>query len=161
MASYARVVRHTISAVALVMSLYHLWVAFVGPPNALVLRSVHVGFALTLAFLATPWRKRTEASLPSVWEWALIAFAIAATAYPVVWIEYFLTGVARQAEDAVNRASRINGLLDRWRSSFAGLPSAMELVNLLGENPYWTVSGVARRLGIMKEMPTVIQGGLH
>jgi len=91
MASYARIVRHTISAVALVMALYHLWVAFVGPPNALVLRSVHVGFALTLAFLATPWRKRTEASLPSAWDWALIACAVAATAYPVLWLEYFLT----------------------------------------------------------------------
>ncbi len=64
------------------------------------------------------------------------------------WIEYFLTGVARQAEDAVSRAFRINGLLDEWRSSFAGLPSAMDLVNLLGENPYWTISGVARRLEI-------------
>jgi Fic family protein len=66
------------------------------------------------------------------------------------WIEYFLTGVARQAEDAVSRASRINGLLDQWRSSFAGSPSrtAMDLVSLLGENPYWTVPGVARRLEI-------------
>jgi len=64
------------------------------------------------------------------------------------WIEYFLTGVARQAEDAVSRASRINGLLDQWRSSFAGLPSTVDLVNLLGENPYWTISGLARRLEI-------------
>src|SRR5688572_32701231 len=45
---------------ALGMALYHLWIAFVGPPNALVLRSVHVGFALTLAFLAIPWRKGAE-----------------------------------------------------------------------------------------------------
>lgn len=66
------------------------------------------------------------------------------------WIEYFLNGVARQAEDALSRASRINGLLDQWRSEIAGLPSrsALDLVSLLGENPYWTVSGVARRLGI-------------
>ncbi|MEA2563534.1 MAG: hypothetical protein QOH06_5038 [Acidobacteriota bacterium] len=64
------------------------------------------------------------------------------------WIEYFLTGVARQAEDAVSRASRINGLLDQWRSSFAGLPSTVDLVNLLGENPYWTISGLARRLEV-------------
>jgi Fic family protein len=66
------------------------------------------------------------------------------------WIEYFLNGVARQAEDAVSRASRINGLLDQWRSSFAGGPSraAEDLVSLLGENPYWTVPGVARRLKV-------------
>ena len=61
MTSYAQIVRLTISAVALVMALYHLWVAFVGPPNALVLRSVHVGFALTLAFLATPLAQERRA----------------------------------------------------------------------------------------------------
>jgi len=66
------------------------------------------------------------------------------------WIEYFLNGVARQSEDAVSRAARINGLLDRWRSSFAGAPSraTVDLVNLLGENPYWTVPGVAKRLEV-------------
>jgi TRAP transporter 4TM/12TM fusion protein len=90
MASYAQIVRLTISAVALVMALYHLWVAFVGPPNALVLRSVHVGFALTLAFLATRWRKSGEPAEPSPWDWALIALAVAATAYPVLWVDYFL-----------------------------------------------------------------------
>ena len=44
------VIRSVTTGVALAMAAYHLWVAFVGPPNALVLRSVHVGFALTLAF---------------------------------------------------------------------------------------------------------------
>ena len=51
---YASLVRRLVAAVALVMALYHLWVAFVGPPNALVLRSVHIGFALTLAFSLCP-----------------------------------------------------------------------------------------------------------
>lgn len=66
------------------------------------------------------------------------------------WIEYFLNGVARQSEDAVSRAARINGLLDGWRTAFADAPSraAAELVDLLGENPFWTVPGVARRLGV-------------
>jgi TRAP-type uncharacterized transport system fused permease subunit len=73
------------------MALYHLWIAFFGPPNALVLRSVHVGFALTLAFLSLPLRKSGERSVPAPWEWALIAFAVAATVYPVLWIKYFLT----------------------------------------------------------------------
>lgn len=65
------------------------------------------------------------------------------------WIEYFLNGIARQSEDAVSRAFRINGLLDQWRSSLTGASrSALDLVRLLGENPYWTVRGVARRLEI-------------
>ena len=47
---------------ALAMACNHLWVAFVGPRNALVLRSVHVGFALTLAFLTVPASRKGSAS---------------------------------------------------------------------------------------------------
>lgn len=66
------------------------------------------------------------------------------------WIEYFLNGIARQAEDALGRAGRINGLLDQWRQAVAGSPSRVPvtLVDLLAENPYWTIRGVARRLGV-------------
>jgi Fic family protein len=66
------------------------------------------------------------------------------------WIVYFLTGVARQSEDALSRAERINSLLDRWRRAMAGSSSATPLivVDLLGENPYWTLPGVAQRLGV-------------
>jgi TRAP transporter 4TM/12TM fusion protein len=86
-----RAVRVAISAVALAMSCYHLYVAFFGPPNALVLRSVHVGFALTLAFLALPARAGQPAERPGPFELVLIAVAIAATAHPVLNIDYFLT----------------------------------------------------------------------
>jgi cell filamentation protein, protein adenylyltransferase len=64
------------------------------------------------------------------------------------WIEYFLNGVARQTEDVLSRASRINALLDQWRLAVAGSSTASELVALLGENPYWTVSGVSTRLSV-------------
>jgi Fic family protein len=66
------------------------------------------------------------------------------------WIEYFLNGVARQSEDVLSRAARINALLDSWRLAMAGASSATpaEVVGLLGENPYWTISGVAKRLGV-------------
>ncbi|HEX6110951.1 MAG TPA: TRAP transporter fused permease subunit [Geminicoccaceae bacterium] len=91
MTSYARAVRLTIAAVALVMAVYHLWVAFVGPPNALVLRSVHVGFALTLAFLTIPGRRQAEPERPGPWDLALIVLAIAAAAYPILFLDYFMT----------------------------------------------------------------------
>lgn len=66
------------------------------------------------------------------------------------WIEYFLNGVARQSEDVLSRASRINNLLDQWRLAVAGAasPTPADLVMLLGENPFWTVSGAAQRLGV-------------
>lgn len=66
------------------------------------------------------------------------------------WIEYFLRGVALQSDDAVSRASRINRLLDEWRAlAEASSRTAGDLVGLFGENPYWTVSGAAQRLGVV------------
>ena len=68
----------------------------------------------------------------------------------MAWIGYFLNGVARQGEDALNRAERINKLLEKWRIAVAGsspkVPAA--LVDRLAENPYCTVKRVAERLGV-------------
>lgn len=66
------------------------------------------------------------------------------------WLEYFLNGAARQAEDAIGRAERINALLDRWHRAAAGSSSKVPgaLVDLLAENPYCTVKRVAERLGV-------------
>src|SRR5216684_8929889 len=52
------------------------------------------------------------------------------------WLEYFLHGVARQSEDALGRAGRINALLSRWKLAAAGTSSnvPMTLVDLLAEN---------------------------
>ena len=91
--SYVRIVRHAIAAVALAMACYHLWVAFVGPPNALVLRSVHVGFALTLAFLTLPLTRQGEHEHPRPWDLALIVVALAASAYPVFFLDYLMTRI--------------------------------------------------------------------
>jgi Fic family protein len=66
------------------------------------------------------------------------------------WLEYFLNGVARMSEDALGRAERINALLAGWRQAVAGTPSKApsQLVELLAENPYWTINKVADRLGV-------------
>lgn len=66
------------------------------------------------------------------------------------WLEYFFNGVARQAEDALGRAQAINERLAQWRGTVAGAGSKVpaSLVDLLAENPYWTVNGVAERLEV-------------
>jgi Fic family protein len=66
------------------------------------------------------------------------------------WLLYFLRGVTRQAEDAVRRAEQINGLLAGWRSLAAQSTSraAPGLVDLLAENPFWTVKRAAKRLDV-------------
>jgi Fic family protein len=66
------------------------------------------------------------------------------------WIEYFLNGVARQSEDALSRAERINGQLARWREDFGGGGSkvALRLIDLIGANPFLTPRETERRLGV-------------
>jgi Fic family protein len=66
------------------------------------------------------------------------------------WLEYFLLGVARIAEDALHRATRINRLLADWQKNVSGASSKnpMRVVELLGNNPFITVGGVAERLAI-------------
>ena len=66
------------------------------------------------------------------------------------WLEYFLNGVARMSADALRRAERINGLLTQWRGEVAGSPSktVSMLVDLLAENPFWTIKRAAQRLEV-------------
>jgi Fic family protein len=65
------------------------------------------------------------------------------------WLEYFLLGVARMSEDALNRATRINQLLARWQKKMSGESSSnpLRVVELLGANPFITTNGVAEKLG--------------
>jgi len=57
------------------------------------------------------------------------------------WIVYFLNGVARQAEDALSRASRINILLDNWHKETTLFSSSLpsQLIDKLATNPYITI----------------------
>ncbi len=66
------------------------------------------------------------------------------------WLQYFLNGVARQAEDALGRAERINGHLAEWRVAVAGTSSRvpLALVDQLAANPFLTIKGAARRLDV-------------
>jgi Fic family protein len=66
------------------------------------------------------------------------------------WLEYFLLGVGRMSEDALNRAMRINGLLAEWQTKVSGelTSNPLRVVELLGANPFITMSGAADKLGI-------------
>lgn len=66
------------------------------------------------------------------------------------WLQYFLNGVARQAEDALGRATRIVELLTRWRKSVAGssTKNAVLLLDVVAENPFLTIRTAAKRLGV-------------
>ena len=66
------------------------------------------------------------------------------------WLEYFLLGVARMSEDALSRATRINGLLAEWQRKVSGESSSnpLRVIELLGANPFITTKGVADKLAI-------------
>ena len=66
------------------------------------------------------------------------------------WLQYFLNGVARQSEDALGRAERINRHLAQWRVAVSGTPSKvpLALVDQLAANPFLTVKGAAKRFGV-------------
>ena len=64
------------------------------------------------------------------------------------WLEYFLQGVARMSEDALNRATRINNLLAEWRGKLAGRSTTtpIRVLDLLAANPFLTITGAASQL---------------
>jgi Fic family protein len=66
------------------------------------------------------------------------------------WLSYFLAGVAQQAADALRRSEQINILLDQCRRQLAGtsLKTGTALVELLAENPYWSIKRIAERLQV-------------
>jgi len=66
------------------------------------------------------------------------------------WLEYFLNGIARQSEDALGRAERINQKLSEWRHAVAGTSSKilLSIIDMLGANPYLTIKKVAEQLKV-------------
>jgi Fic family protein len=64
------------------------------------------------------------------------------------WLEYFLLGIARMSEDALNRATRINDLLAEWRTTLAGNSTStpLRVLDLLAANPFLTLTGAANQL---------------
>jgi Fic family protein len=66
------------------------------------------------------------------------------------WLHYFFRGVTGQAEDALGRIQRIDALVVRWREQLASLSSKLPWLALdrFTENPFWTVNGLAARLGV-------------
>jgi TRAP transporter 4TM/12TM fusion protein len=83
----AVVSRRLITTIAVAMSMFHLGVAFVGPPDAYVMRGAHLTFALVMAFLIMPGRNGTGEQV----QWfdvLLVLAAVAATLYPSMNLDY-------------------------------------------------------------------------
>lgn len=65
------------------------------------------------------------------------------------WLNFFLTGIAGQAADAVNRAEDLADLREQYRLKLQGSRSrAIEVADLLLANPIMTVRAVQDRLDV-------------
>ena len=66
------------------------------------------------------------------------------------WLDYFLVGVAAQADDAIARIRRIERLLSGWKLDLAPERSRVpeRALDLFSENPFWTVGALAERLEV-------------
>ena len=82
-----RLARRLTTAIAVAMSVFHLYVAFVGPPDAYVMRGSHLAFALVLAFLIMPGRSG-RAERVGMWDVVLLLAALAAALYPSANLTY-------------------------------------------------------------------------
>jgi TRAP transporter 4TM/12TM fusion protein len=70
----SRAVAAIVTLVAVAMSLFHMYVAAFGPPEAVIFRGTHLLFALTLVYLLYPLRP----GAPMVWRVADLVLAAAA-----------------------------------------------------------------------------------
>ncbi len=76
--------------VGIFMCIFHLHVAWTGTSDALILRSVHLGFALVLAFLMFPTLLQEKKKTSLLINFALISCSIAVTGYVILEYEYFI-----------------------------------------------------------------------
>jgi TRAP transporter 4TM/12TM fusion protein len=84
----ARALRVVVLVIAVAMSLYHMWVAGFGPPEAVIFRGTHLLFALTLVFLLFPLRPGGGA-LGRVADMALLLLGWAAVLHIFINYEVF------------------------------------------------------------------------
>jgi len=87
LAPATRVMAWTVALIAIVMSLYHMYVTATGQPEALVFRGTHLVFALVLVFLLYPLRPGRGAGWRAL-DIALILPSVAIVAYIFLNYEY-------------------------------------------------------------------------
>ncbi len=83
------IVKRLLTLIGVSMSVFQLYVGFMGPPQAYVMRGIHLAFAIALAFLMFPgFRRRERVSLLDM---VLMLLAVAAALYPTVFVDYMVT----------------------------------------------------------------------
>lgn len=90
---------YAITIVGASMSLYHLYVAFFGSPDAQLFRTTHIAFALVLAFLMSPCFPRKDGT-PGWADLSLIALSLLACGYQF-WAKDYIDNRMIYVDDLV------------------------------------------------------------
>ncbi len=85
----SRALAVAVTLIAMSMSLYHMYVAAFGPPEAVIFRGTHLLFALTLVFILYPLRPARSAAWRTA-DLALLALGWAAVLHIFLNYQYFL-----------------------------------------------------------------------
>src|SRR5512146_2167746 len=81
-----------VTLIAVSMSLYHMYVAAFGPPEAVIFRGTHLLFALTLVYILYPLKPGGSLAWRAV-DFALLALGWAAVLHIFVNYEYFINRI--------------------------------------------------------------------
>jgi len=109
MPGWTRTARGLIMAVGLTMTLYHLYTAWFGAPDALSFRAIHVAFAMVLAFLIVPARGG-ETDDPDLLQVVLAGLSVVACGY-LLWAQDYVDNRMIYVDDLVTEDWILGGLL--------------------------------------------------
>ncbi|MEW6333787.1 MAG: TRAP transporter permease [Thermodesulfobacteriota bacterium] len=86
--SFDRILKTGILVLAVGMSVYHLTVAYIGPPEAFFFRGTHRLLALVLTFLIHPRFGRPGAEAPSLFDYLFAALSLVTIGYLWLNVDY-------------------------------------------------------------------------
>jgi TRAP transporter 4TM/12TM fusion protein len=79
--------------IAAAMALYHMWIIATGTPEAILFRGTHLLFALTLVFLLHRRWSSGAGRAPALYDYALLALAVAPVLYLFVNYDYVVNRI--------------------------------------------------------------------
>jgi TRAP transporter 4TM/12TM fusion protein len=91
--SYGGLVRLAVTATAVAMVLYHVWVIVAGQPEAIIFRGTHLLFALILVFLMYGTKVGVLRPIPSVFDYIWLALGVVTLLYLFINYEYVVTRI--------------------------------------------------------------------
>ena len=89
---YSRAIAWLVGGIGAAMSLWHMWIIAVGPPEALFFRGGHLLFAMVLVYLIYPWRGEGKGD-PGIVDWACLIASVVAVFYLFVNYQYLVNRI--------------------------------------------------------------------